>query len=391
MRPVASKFPVTLGYRQKARFDPNYIHRGVDYGCPSGSVVVAAKTGKVVHAGYGGMGKAFGNHVILKTGGIYHIYAHLSAETVTVGREVAIGAQVGRSGKTGNVTGAHLHYGEFTSYHYKADRKPEFLDDSKPAPPKPVDPADPWFRLCLWPLAGFDTVYGKKNWTKLEPKIVAEIDRFDCAITGCTEIPEPRRDAFGKKLEAVGHKIVISQDGRSIIAKEAVKVGRTKVVTLKEQGPSKDDKQVVMAELWPSGPHAVVVAVGHLEQRVGDKYDEVRVTQAKQERAAVSAFAKTCKVPDDRVFFADDENSEGWVLEQAYEPDYVDSFDQAEKRVGSTLATITGWDGKASKGDRTDRVKVHKNRPVVSATIPTSTVKKKLTDHAATIVVVGKK
>ena len=87
MRPVAAKYPVTLGYRQKARFDPSYIHRGVDYGCPSGTPVVAATAGTVVHAGRGGMGPAFGIHVVLKTGATFHIYAHLSSESVSVGAE----------------------------------------------------------------------------------------------------------------------------------------------------------------------------------------------------------------------------------------------------------------------------------------------------------------
>lgn len=391
MRPVDSKYPITLGYRQKMSSRPGYVHRGIDFGAPAGTTVHATVAGTVVHAGRGGMGPSFGIHVVLKSRGIYHIYAHLSAESVYAGQPVKMGQILGKSGATGNVTGPHLHYGEFTAYSYTADRKPQFIDDEPAPAPTPPKASEPWFRLLLWPLAGFDAVYGKEHWESLEPKIVAEIKRIDCAVTGCTEIPEPRRDDVDKLLKKVGHKLVISKDGRTIIAKESVKVGRTKVATLKEDGPANDDKQVVMAELWPSGPHAVVVAVGHLEQRRGDKYDTTRVTQAKQERAAVLAFAKDCDVPDDRVFFADDENSEGWVLEKAYEPEFVDSFDQAGKKVGASLATIVGWDGVASKGDRTDRVKVHKSRPVVSATIPKSTVKKKLSDHAPTIVVVGKK
>ena len=142
MRPVAAKYPVTLGYRQKARFDPSYIHRGVDYGCPSGTPVVAATAGTVVHAGRGGMGPAFGIHVVLKTGATFHIYAHLSSESVSVGQKIAAGQRVGKSGATGNVTGNHLHYGEFTAYHYKSDRKPQFLDEAAP-PPASTDKMDP--------------------------------------------------------------------------------------------------------------------------------------------------------------------------------------------------------------------------------------------------------
>lgn len=128
VRPVAAHIGVTLGYRQKARFDPNYIHRGIDYGCGQGTKVVATIAGRVVHAGRGGMGPAFGIHVVIETGGIFHIYAHLSREDVSVGASVGAGQQLGLSGATGNVTGAHLHYGEFTRYHYQADRKPQFID-----------------------------------------------------------------------------------------------------------------------------------------------------------------------------------------------------------------------------------------------------------------------
>lgn len=128
VRPVSTAYGVTLGYRQKARFDPNYIHRGVDFGCPTGTKVVASKTGKVVHAGRGGMGPAFGIHVVLLVDGIYVIYAHLSRADVKPGQTVFTGQHIGLSGATGNITGAHLHYAEFTAYHYQRDRKPRFLD-----------------------------------------------------------------------------------------------------------------------------------------------------------------------------------------------------------------------------------------------------------------------
>ena len=83
MRPVDGKHPVTLGYRQKMRSNQNYIHRGIDYGCPTGTKVVAATAGRVVHAGRGGMGKAFGIHVVIKTGSVWHSYAHLSKAHIT--------------------------------------------------------------------------------------------------------------------------------------------------------------------------------------------------------------------------------------------------------------------------------------------------------------------
>jgi hypothetical protein len=143
MRPVPSKYPVTLGYRAKAKFDPKYIHRGIDYGCPTGTPVQATVGGEVVWAGdarkssKGSYGPAYGIQVIIRVGSIYCLYAHLSEEHVTKGQKVKIGDVIGESGATGNVRGAHLHYQECTAppAAYTSDRKPQFLDD---APTKPT-------------------------------------------------------------------------------------------------------------------------------------------------------------------------------------------------------------------------------------------------------------
>lgn len=135
VRPVSAEHRVTLGYRQRANFDPNYIHRGVDYGCPEGTPVVATTDGIVVYAGDarprgGGYGPAFGIHVVVRTGNIWHLYGHLSEARVSFGQQVKAGQQVGESGATGNVTGEHLHYAEFTEgpAAYKSDRSPRFID-----------------------------------------------------------------------------------------------------------------------------------------------------------------------------------------------------------------------------------------------------------------------
>lgn len=159
VRPVDARYPVTLGYRQKPRSRKlrNYIHRGIDYGCPTGTPVVATTDATVVTAGWGGYGPAFGNHVVLKTSNTWHLYGHLSAETVSPGQHVKAGQQIGRSGRTGNVTGAHLHYAEFTQgpAAYQSDRAPRFIDAAGDVTNKPTvfDASHwsqahyPWFRL----------------------------------------------------------------------------------------------------------------------------------------------------------------------------------------------------------------------------------------------------
>lgn len=134
VRPVPSTVPITLGYRQRARFDPRYVHRGIDFGCGVGTPVAATRAGQVVYAGDarkhgGGYGPAYGIQVVIRVGNIWCLYAHLSQELVDVGETVKTGQQVGKSGATGNVRGAHLHYQENTQAPaaYKSDRSPQFL------------------------------------------------------------------------------------------------------------------------------------------------------------------------------------------------------------------------------------------------------------------------
>ena len=84
------------------------IHTGVDYAAPSGTKVVAARGGKVVHCSHG---SAFGSHQIEVTpgDGTRDFYAHMRTR-VANGTKVAAGDKVGEVGAEGNVTGAHLHF-----------------------------------------------------------------------------------------------------------------------------------------------------------------------------------------------------------------------------------------------------------------------------------------
>ena len=85
-------------------------HRGVDYGSPYGSPIYATADGKVALAGTNG---GYGNTVILQHGRKFStLYAHMSkiAEKSVVGKRVKQGDVIGYVGKTGRVTGTHLHY-----------------------------------------------------------------------------------------------------------------------------------------------------------------------------------------------------------------------------------------------------------------------------------------
>lgn len=102
-------------------------HTGTDYRASVGTSLYATKRGKVLHAGWGGWGSAYGHHVIIQSWHlgrrIRHLYAHMSSDAVYPGQRVSTGQYIGRSGSTGNVTGPHLHYEErvapFGYYNYR--------------------------------------------------------------------------------------------------------------------------------------------------------------------------------------------------------------------------------------------------------------------------------
>ena len=88
-------------------------HGGRDIVCPAGTPVRAPESGIVLLAGWQDAldkRKGFGLRVMLQfPRGLVCTLAHLSEITVKAGDRVTRGQTVGRSGSTGNSTGAHLH------------------------------------------------------------------------------------------------------------------------------------------------------------------------------------------------------------------------------------------------------------------------------------------
>ena len=85
-------------------------HRGTDYAAPRGTPIKASGDGKVI---FRGVKSGYGNVVILQHGGnITTLYAHMSkfASSARNGSRVRQGQTIGYVGKTGLVTGVHLHY-----------------------------------------------------------------------------------------------------------------------------------------------------------------------------------------------------------------------------------------------------------------------------------------
>lgn len=87
-------------------------HPGVDYGCPSGTPVVATAAGVVLLAGTDPAYPGRGIHVVIDhPEGLRSYYMHLSTALVLPGQQVEAGRLLGLSGNTGFSTGPHLHWG----------------------------------------------------------------------------------------------------------------------------------------------------------------------------------------------------------------------------------------------------------------------------------------
>ncbi|AXI89138.1 M23 family metallopeptidase [Streptomyces griseoincarnatus] len=113
---------VSTAYQSGGAIWSSGSHTGIDFHAASGTPVQSVGVGTVVEAGWGG---AYGNQVVIKMhDGTYTQYAHLSSVFVSAGQEVTAGQQIGLSGATGNVTGAHLHFEARMSAEYGSDLDP---------------------------------------------------------------------------------------------------------------------------------------------------------------------------------------------------------------------------------------------------------------------------
>ncbi len=88
---------------------PTCFHNGIDIAASYGTIVVAARDGKVIavqSAPY-----AYGKWVAIEhDNGLVSLYAHLSLQSVSVGQGVNRGQAIGYMGSTGYSTGSHLHF-----------------------------------------------------------------------------------------------------------------------------------------------------------------------------------------------------------------------------------------------------------------------------------------
>ncbi|MBN1947284.1 MAG: M23 family metallopeptidase [Bradymonadales bacterium] len=85
------------------------MHRGTDFGAPSGTPVYATASGIAIMAGW--CDANTGNCVVIvHPNGWRSQYFHLERVDIRCGRKVVRGQQIGAVGSTGRSTGPHLHF-----------------------------------------------------------------------------------------------------------------------------------------------------------------------------------------------------------------------------------------------------------------------------------------
>lgn len=107
--PLTGKFEITAVFKQKNSnlWKTLGFHTGIDF--IGSDDIYATCDGKVDTIAYS---SAYGNYIIIKEDNAdrYHYFCHLKSVKVSKGKKVNRTTRIGIMGRTGNVTGKHLHY-----------------------------------------------------------------------------------------------------------------------------------------------------------------------------------------------------------------------------------------------------------------------------------------
>ena len=107
-QPVAGTISSQFGLRRFFNGEARHPHSGLDIAAAEGSPVHVPANGRVINTGLYFFN---GNSVFIDHGqGLITMYCHLSKIDVEEGQAIKQGEVLGKVGKTGRVTGAHLHW-----------------------------------------------------------------------------------------------------------------------------------------------------------------------------------------------------------------------------------------------------------------------------------------
>lgn len=115
------------GLRNSPVYNRVKFHKGIDLVAKEGTPVYSCKSGKIFEILHND--SVFGNCIIIEhENGLSSVYAHLSEISVRKNEKVNGGKVIGKTGKTGMVTGPHLHF-EIREYG-KATNPADFFRNS---------------------------------------------------------------------------------------------------------------------------------------------------------------------------------------------------------------------------------------------------------------------
>ena len=108
MLPVEGQRTSGFGMRIHPIDHEERLHSGMDIAAPTGTSIRAAAAGQVV---FSGTQAGYGNVVLIQhEEGYATLYAHNTANLVSVGTPVSQGQPIATVGSTGRATGPHLHF-----------------------------------------------------------------------------------------------------------------------------------------------------------------------------------------------------------------------------------------------------------------------------------------